>query len=311
MRSVKATAFSSSANLGAGYDVLSMSHLAFSDTVYAELINEKERRVMMESNSNVPLDPARNSAGAPVEALLKEFQLNYTVKLNVIKGVPHGLGLGSSGASAVAAVAAVNELLNLHLTLEDIVKFAVIGEQAVSGSPHPDNVAASAFGGIVAVTSHDPIRVVRIPINLNFRLMLVIPRVNTGEGKTKKARELVPKQIEVSKMVENTRFLSSFILGLVKGDRALVREGLNDAVVERSREPMYPHYPKLKEIALRYDAIGACVSGAGPTVLILYDDSTKLGEIKQEGGKVCAQHGFQCDFITTEIGEGVRVEGLN
>ncbi|MCG3108438.1 Homoserine kinase [Metallosphaera sp. J1] len=311
MRSVKATAFSSSANLGAGYDILSMSHSAFSDIVYAEILNERERKVVIASNTGIPLDPARNSAGAPVEAILREFQLNYTVKLSVIKGVPPGLGLGSSGASAVAAAAAVNELFNLHLTLEDIVRFAVIGEKAVSGSPHPDNVAASAFGGIVAVTSHDPIRVVRVPINLDFKLMLVIPKVNTGEGKTKKARELVPRQVEVSKVVENTRFLSSFILGVVKGDRILVREGLNDNIVEKSREPMYPHYPKIKETALKYDAVGACVSGAGPTVLILYDNSTRLEEIRKESAQICAQHGFSCDFITTEIGEGVRVEGIN
>ncbi len=289
MRSVRAIAFSSSANLGAGYDILSMAHMAFSDTVYAEIVSRGERKVIIESESALPVDPDRNAAGAPAKAVLSEFGLDYVIKIRVIKGIPFGLGLGSSGASAVASVAALNKLLDLNLSLEDIVRFAVLGEKAVSGSPHPDNVAASTFGGVVAVTSHNPIKVSKIPVNLDFRVALVIPRVNTGEGKTKKARELVPQMIEISKMVENSRYLSSFILGLTQGNRELVKYGLNDSIVEKSREPMYPHYPKIREIALKHDAVGVCVSGAGPTTLLLYDNKTDLESIKREVSHTCEQ----------------------
>ncbi|QKR00491.1 homoserine kinase [Metallosphaera tengchongensis] len=308
---VRATAYSSSANLGAGFDVLSLAHQAYKDVVEAEIVGEGKSEVVIQSNSDLPLDPLKNSAGAPVLNLLNEMGLKYRVKLRIHKGVPYGLGLGSSGASAVAAVAALNSLLNLKLSLEEVVRYATAGEKAVSGSPHPDNVAASAFGGVVAVVSTSPVRIVTIPVRLNFKITLIVPRIHTGEGKTKRARELVPKQVDIGKMVENMRYLSSFVLGITKGDRELTRMGLNDEIVEKSREPLFPYYPKIREIALRKDAVGVCVSGAGPTILVLSDEETDLEGIKREVSTVC--NGFEtvCDFVDTQLGGGVETERFN
>ncbi|MEM4079786.1 MAG: homoserine kinase [Metallosphaera sp.] len=308
---VRAIAFSSSANLGAGYDVLSMSHRAFNDVVYAELLDSGEGRIFIETDSSVPTDPSKNSASVPVEAIMEDYRIKGIIKLKIVKGIPPGLGLGSSGASAVAAVAAVSRLLDLNLSLEDIVKYAVLGEKAVSGSPHPDNVAASAFGGVVAVTSHDPFRIVRVAVNYDFKIMLIIPRLATGVGKTKRARELVPPKVELNKVVENARYLSSLMVGLIKGDRNLIQEGMNDSIVEKAREPLYPYYPKIREISLKYNSVGVCVSGAGPSVLVLYDEETELEKIKLGATDVCRGFGFDCDFVTTEIGGGVKVEGLD
>jgi homoserine kinase (EC 2.7.1.39) len=239
--------------------------------------------------------------------MLEDLGLKVTVRLKVKKGVPFGLGLGSSGASASAAVSAVNELLGLGLRREDLVKYAMLGEGAVSGSPHPDNVAASLFGGVVAVVSTSPIRVAQIPVRVAFNLLLIIPRVKPMEGKTRKARELVPNRVNLSDAVQNARFISSLILGLESGNRELIRLGLNDEIVEKARTPMYPHYPEVKKVALESDAIGVCVSGAGPSVLVFYDKYTDIMGLKDRADNVCKKNGFACDFIETELAGGVRL----
>ncbi len=311
MSSVVARAYSSSANLGAGFDILSLAHKAYHDEVEAEIVNNEGRGVLIETSDGIPKETHRNSAGAAVLSMLEDLGLKVTVRLKVKKGVPFGLGLGSSGASASAAVSAVNELLGLGLRREDLVKYAMLGEGAVSGSPHPDNVAASLFGGVVAVVSTSPIRVAQIPVRVAFNLLLIIPRVKPMEGKTRKARELVPNRVNLSDAVQNARFISSLILGLESGNRELIRLGLNDEIVEKARTPMYPHYPEVKKVALESDAIGVCVSGAGPSVLVFYDKYTDIMGLKDRAENVCKKNGFACDFIETELAGGVQIERIN
>jgi homoserine kinase len=298
---------SSSANLGSGYDVLAVAHDAFYDTVELQATPSTEAKVEIVAEGT-PSDPQKNSASYAVMRMLDEMNLKYRVRIKLIKGVPPGLGLGSSGASAAAAVVALNEALKLGLSPDDLVRFSSYGEEAAAGSAHPDNVAASVVGGFVAVVSQNPLKVVRIPHNYDFSLMLFIPEVTITE-KTKKARELVPKEIATSKYVSNLRFVTALLLGLQKGDRDLLRLGLNDEIVEKSREPMFPYYPKLKEVALKYNAIGACVSGAGPSVLVFVDERTDVESLKREGSSVCEAYGLRCKIKMSKVSEGARVEG--
>lgn len=308
--SAKAEAYSSSANLGPGFDILSMAHNAFKDIVIARTIEEKGKIIIKSNNPKIPLDPEKNSAGLATKILLQEKGIDEGIEIEINKGIPFGLGLGSSGASSVAAIAAVNELFELKLTQEEMVKYSMFGEQASSGSPHPDNVAASVYGGIIAVTSVSPVKVEKIPVNVDFKILLISPQ-GEREGKTKKAREMLPSKVDLSLYVKNSRYLMSLILGFIKGDKELIKQGLNDEIVEVAREPLYPYYKKIKEIALKNDAIGSCVSGAGPTVLVLYDDNTNLDKIKVESLEVCKAFGLACNFILAQIAGGVKSERLN
>lgn len=305
--SIKAIAYSSSANLGSGFDILALAHEAFRDEV---IVEESSHGIQIESEDSIPLEVDKNSAGLAAKILLREKGIEKGIKIKIKKGIPFGLGLGSSGASAAATVAGINELFDLNLDKNELVKYAMLGEQASSGSPHPDNVAASIFGGIVAVNSISPVKVAEIPINIQFKLLLVVPE-GQREGKTKKAREMLPKEITLNKHVENSRYLTSFLVGIVKGDRELIKAGLNDAIVEVAREPLFPHYMKIKEIALHYDAIGSCVSGAGPSILVLYDDSTRIDKIEKDSKEICKLYNIKCDFIYTKLARGVNIERIN
>jgi len=300
----KSFASSSSANLGSGFDILSLAHDAFFDEVEA-CIADGGVKVITEGNSDIPNDPTKNSAGFAVMSLLKDHGIKDGVVLKVRKGIPAGLGLGSSGASAAAAVAAVNSLFSLSLSKDSLVKYSMMGEGAVAGSPHPDNVAASIFGGFVAVVGERT-------LNLNveykdLRFLLFIPN-QVSKDKTKKARELVPKTVEMSNYVKNMKYGFSLVLGLERGDRDLIRNGLNDEIVEKARLPMFPYYPKLKEISISRNAIGACVSGAGPSVIVFVDGDSDVKSIEAEGVKLMESMGYQSQVKEAKIGGEVKVE---
>jgi homoserine kinase len=299
----RSIAYSSSANLGSGFDILSVAHDAFYDEVEA-CTSEGRLKVVMTDNSNIPEDPTKNSAGFSVLSLMKDYGIKEGVILKVKKGIPAGLGLGSSGASAAAAVAAVNSLFSLGLSKDSMVKYSMLGEGAIAGSPHPDNVAASIFGGFVAVLGE---RTVNLNVNYDFKFILFIPSIE-AKDKTKKARELVPKTVDMSSYVKNMRFGFSLMLGLERGDRKLISNGLNDEIVEKARLPMFPFYPELKKISLSHNAIGACVSGAGPSILVLVDHESEIKAIEEEGKKLIASFGYSAQVKEAKIAGGVKVE---
>nr|WP_256202501.1 homoserine kinase [Sulfuracidifex tepidarius] len=233
----KSFAFSSSANLGSGFDILSVAHDAFFDEVEACISSDGIRVSVVGNEVMIPEDPLRNSAGFSVISLLKDYGIKDGVTLKIKKGVPAGLGLGSSGASAAAAVASVNSLFSLGLSKDSMVKYSMLGEGAVAGTPHPDNVAASIFGGFVAVLGE---RTVNLSLKYDdLKFILFIPSLASND-KTKKARELVPKIVETSSYVKNMKYGLSLVLGLERGDRDLIRHGLNDEIVEKARLPNVP-----------------------------------------------------------------------
>lgn len=302
-------AYSSSANLGSGYDILALAHNAFEDTVEIFANSSTELSIRVEGEG-VPLQVEKNSAAFALHELLREFGIKAKITLKVIKGIPAGLGLGSSGASAAAAVFGANELFNLGLSRNELVKYAMRGEIASSGSPHPDNVSASLVGGVVSVINSNPVMVEQIPLNMDFEIILIIPLVRI-EAKTKRARDMVPKQVEISKYVSNSRYLSALLLGFMKGDRELVRLGLNDDIVEKAREPLFPYYPKVKEVSILNNAIGACVSGAGPSVAIFVDSMSDKNKIVEESLKVCKAYGYECIYKIAKVAGGAWIERRN
>ncbi|BBD72919.1 homoserine kinase [Sulfodiicoccus acidiphilus] len=295
-------AHSSSANLGPGFDVLAVAHSVFRDEVEVRILGEGSLKVELAGG-----DPLTNTASYAVLKMLENLGHKVQVEVRVRKGIPAGLGLGSSGASAAAAVAALNELLGSGVDRNTLVKYAMVGEVASSGSPHPDNVAASVVGGWVAVTSVEPLKVVSIPAPRDYLLVLVVPDLKL-EGKTKKAREMVPRQISMEDHVESTRRLTSLLVGLSSGNRELVREGMRDNLVETARLPLFPFYPEVRKSALERNAVGVCVSGAGPSVLILADRSTDVDGIRDDVRRIS---GLRAEVYLTEVGEGVKVEVRN
>ncbi|WP_276929085.1 homoserine kinase [Ferroplasma acidiphilum] len=294
--------YSSSANLGPGYDILSLGHKAFFDSVTVKHNNSNGVKII--SNST-PEEPDKNTAGLSILKIMEDKGIKTGLDITIKKGVPIGLGLGSSGASSSAAVRSVNELLDLGMGKDEMVYYSMYGEIAACGSAHPDNVSSGIYGGLTLISSTSPVKVKKIDINCDFNLVLVIPDISM-KNKTRYARSIVPQSIKMEEHIVHTSRISTMLYGFMKGDRDAIREGMNDDIVERSREAMFPFYRDIKEKVINRNAVSACISGAGPTMLIFTDDKTRkdemLGDIKNVMGS------YNTDYSIRETG---ILEGLD
>jgi homoserine kinase len=187
----------------------------------------------------------------------------FGFEVNIEKGIPLGSGLGGSAASAVGAVVAANALLDAPLAKIELLKFAMQGEAVASGSIHADNIAPSLFGGLVLTVGIDDPRVKRIPVPEGVRAVIVHPHMFLS---TKQARSILKREVGMSDFVWQTANLAGFIAGCFTGDLDLIREGLNDVVIEPQRRMLIPGASSVRDAALQAGALGCSISGAGPAL---------------------------------------------
>ena len=214
----------------------------------------------------LPLDPTRNTAGAAVIALLQRLETTRGVSLSIHKGLPLASGIGSSGASAVAAVVAANELLGRPAPLEMLLACAMAGEQAGCGAPHPDNVAPSLYGGFVLARSAHPPDIVRLPVPDGLACAVLHPHVEVQTGM---ARALLGDQVPLRDAVRQWGNVGALVAALFTGDHALLSRSLDDVIAEPKRAPLVPGFYAVKAAALAAGALGCSLSGSGPSIFAL------------------------------------------
>jgi len=267
----RATAYSSSANLGPGYDVLALAHTAFQDRVEACIARAGgERRVEIVSVEGPEAERSGGAAtaGRAVEELLGLAGVHARVELRVWKGIPPGRGLGSSGATAAAAVAAVSRLIGVE-DASLLLEAAGRGEAVAAGQPHYDNVAASLQGGLVAVAplSGRPVAA-RIPLRGDLHVALLVPEPYRVEGKTRLMRSVLPGSVPLQVAARNYGRSLLLVAAACSGSLRLLGEALmGDEIVEPARAPLIPCLEPVRRAALEAGAYGATISGAGPSII--------------------------------------------
>jgi homoserine kinase len=263
----KATAFApaSVANVAVGFDVLGHSFQAIGDRVTARRIPERTVRIasITGTSTELPTDPEQNTAGMGVLSMLNDLKLDFGVELSIEKGIPLGSGLGGSAASAVASVVATNALLDQPVGKIELLKFAMKGEQVASGSVHVDNIAPSLFGGLVLTVGIDNPNVKQIPVPPSVRCVLVHPHMMLS---TREARNILNRSIDLSNVIWQSANLAGFLTGCFTGDLQLIRDSLEDVVIEPQRKVLIPGFQAVKDGAMANGAMGCSISGAGPTI---------------------------------------------
>lgn len=212
------------------------------------------------SRDALPRDAESNTASRAVMALLAAHDIDVGIELAIEKGIPLASGLGGSAASAVAAVVAASALLELDLTSEQLYPFALAGEAVASGATHGDNVGCQLLGGLVLATAD---RLVAIPVPEGLTAVAVHPdyQVNTRD-----ARQCLAEPFDLATVVAQSSNLAQVLTGCHQSDLELIRSGLRDVMVEPRRAPLIPGFADVKRAALEHGALGASISGAGPTV---------------------------------------------
>ncbi|HEX7326369.1 MAG TPA: homoserine kinase [Rhodanobacteraceae bacterium] len=249
-------------NVGVGFDILGHTFAGAGDWAEVRASAAPEVRIVDITGSAVelPRDPERNTAGAALLALLAALQLPFGFELTLQKGIAHGSGMGGSAASAVAALTAANALLDAPLACESLYPFAVDGEAVASGGRHGDNVGPMLLGGLVLAT-HE--RLVRITVPIDWCCARVHPHFVL---ETRYARAVLAGSYALPEFVAQSGNLALLLAGCWRGDADLVRTGLHDVLVEPRRASLVPGFARVKQAALDHHALGASISGGGPSV---------------------------------------------
>jgi homoserine kinase len=270
-------------NVACGFDVLGFALDEPGDVVMAEPANAPGViiRAIEGDEGRLTMEPERNTAGAAALALLDRLQTRRGVALTIHKGIPLESGIGSSGASAVAAVVAVNELLGRPASTDVLVACAMAGERVGCGAQHPDNVAPALLGGFVLARQASPPDVVRLPVPEGLACALLHPklRVNTAE-----ARALLGPTVPLAAAVRQWGNLGALVAALYTGDLPLLGRSLEDVVAEPLRASLVPGFHRVKAAALASGALGCSLSGSGPSIFALapsIDTARQAGAVMQ------------------------------
>ncbi len=237
----------SSANLGPGYDSMAA---ALSPGLELEVEETGEFAVRCDV-PGVATDRS-NLVVRAFEALHPADGLSFDIRSQI----PTAAGLGSSAAAIVAGLVAADHMFELD---------APLFRHALEIEGHPDNVAAALYGGFVICGEGEPVRFDPPP---GLEGVLARP---PGELRTAEARAALPDEVPMSDAVHNVAAAAMLVLGLARDDMSLVGRGLADRLHQPRRRSLYPASMELLERAVELGAVGATISGAGPTVLFWCD----------------------------------------
>ena len=294
---------SSTANLGPGFDVFGLAVDAFFDEI---TLTKKKSGVSIVTKDDIPTNPDNNTAGLVVKNMLKKLKIKDGIEIKIKKGVPAGFGMGSSAASAAAAVIAFNQMFELKLDDNALVEFAGFGEKASAGSVHYDNVAASVLGGFVIVRTN-PLNVIKIEPPMNLRMCIAVPTLEVPKKKTKVSRGVIPKKVRLSDSIANLSNAAAIVAGFMRKDPDLIGDSIKDVIVEPARQHMIPGFIKVKENALKAGALGVTISGAGPSVIAFSKNSADLKKISLAMSKGFASANTKCQTVICKPSKGAIV----
>ena len=251
-----------------GFDILGHALAGVGDTVSVRRIEAPEVRIeaIRGAVTTLPRDAASNTAGAALIALRHALALPFGFAVEIDKGIALGSGMGGSAASCVAALVAANALLDAPLPREALYPFALEGETVASGGRHGDNLGPMLLGGLVLSTAD---RLVRIPVPSRWHSLLVHP---DAVLETRRARQALAGDYALPCFVTQSANLALVLAGCFQGDAALVRAGLRDVLVEPRRAPLIAGFAAAQRAAQVAGAMGASISGAGPSVFAWFED---------------------------------------
>jgi len=283
-KQIKSFAPATVANVACGFDILGFAVREPGDEV---IVREKQEpgvaiTKITGDNGQLPLEAEKNTAGVVAQKFLEQIKAQGGLEIELHKKMPLGSGLGSSAASAVACLVAVNELFGNPLSREELLPLAMEGERVACGSAHADNVAPALLGGFVLIRSYEPLDVIKISTPDNLYCTIVHPQI---EIKTEDARKILKQEIQLEKAIKQWGNTAGLIAGLMKGDYQLIGRSLTDVVIEPIRSILIPNFEQVKKASLKTGALGCSISGSGPSVFALSvskNNARRVGAAMQE-----------------------------
>ena len=301
---VKVHAPGTVANLVCGYDILGLCLHEPNDMMEVKLLDESKIIIKSADGYPLPLDPAQNTAGAPLIEMLNELEGNIGFEVTIHKKIKPGSGIGSSAASAAGAVVAANHLMGNRFSKLDLVRFAMFGEKVASGVKHADNIAPCIYGGITLIRSIYPLDIIEIPAPELF-VTVVHPQI---EVRTKDARQILRKEVLLKDAIKQWGNIAGLVAGFMKNDLELIGRSLEDVIIEPVRKILIPGFDEIKMRCKTAGALGGGISGSGPSLFMLSKDKATALLVENEMKAVYQRIGLDYNsYVTTINMKGVTV----
>ena len=244
MNEIKLFCPASVANVSCGFDVLGFCLEPVGDEMVIRKTSKKGIHIIKIEGQKLPLETNKNVAGVAGLALLEDYPCDHGFEIEIHKGIKAGSGIGSSAASSAGAVFGINELMGKPLSRNELIKYAMKGEELASGSAHADNVSPVLLGGFTLVRCSKTPDVVSLPSPSELHATIIHPKI---ELKTSDARAVLKKKILLEKAVEQWGNLAALVSGLCTNDFDLIERSLVDVVIEPHRSALIPGFQELKK----------------------------------------------------------------
>ncbi len=293
------------ANVSCGFDSMGFAVDTIGDEMTFTKTVEKEVKITTITGANLTYDIDKNAASAVVKKILLETNADFGIELTIHKGFFPGSGLGSSAASAAGAAFGVNQFLDQKFSKLELTKFAMFGEEVACGTAIADNVSAAIYGGFVLVRSYEPLDIVKLPVPEELRVIAIHPQI---EIKTKEARDLLPREISLKKAVTQWANVGGLISGLFTNDYQLIGNSLVDVIIEPVRKSLIPFFDDVKTNAINAGALGAGISGSGPTIFALCKGDKSAEKVFSAIEETYKKTGIDFEMFISKVSpQGIKI----
>lgn len=307
MKFARAFAPATVANVCCGFDILGFAIDEKGDEVEVRLSDTPGVKMLQITGDGgkLPLDAGKNTCSVAVQSYLNALGKQVNIDIILDKNLPLGSGMGSSAASAAAALVAINTLMGEPMSRKDLVPHAMEAERIACGTGHADNVAPSILGGFVLIRDYHPLDLLKVSFPKELCCVLVHPHI---EVKTEDSRRILRNSVTIRDAVSQSANAAGLMIGLMKSDFELIGKSLKDAIAEPLRSVFIPGFDQLRQVAKDAGALGAGISGSGPTVFALCNDLA----VAQTVGERMVEHfslsHLKSDLIVSPVNsEGARV----
>lgn len=298
---IKVKAPASTANLGPGFDTLSLAldwHNEFTFKITKEglKINQLNTRTLPEDNTNLVYKSF-------LEVFKKFKKTAPGIELDIDCQIPLAAGLGSSASAIVSGLLVANEVLENPLSKSEILSLAT----KIEG--HPDNVATALYGGLTVSVSYDEkVFVNQLPWPKELLVIVVIPDFDLP---TRISRELLPSKVPFGDATFNVSRTAYLLSCLLNKDWEGLKIGFQDRLHQPFRKDLVPGMETVLNDAIKSGALGATLSGAGPTLVAFINDKEKALAIGKRMTKKWEEFKVKSNYKVLNVAfDGAKVESL-
>lgn len=306
-RKCRVIAPGSVANIVCGFDVMGLCLESPNDWMDIELLDEPKLIIKSADGYPLPEDPEKNTAGAPLIHLMQDLNESIGFKVLIHKKIKPGSGVGSSAASAAGAVVGANYLLNNKFSKEQLLEYALFGEDVASGVKHPDNIAPVIYGGVTLIRSTKPMDIIPLPTPELF-VTLIHPQI---EVKTADARAVLRQSVPLKDAIRQWANVAGLAAGFALKDVDLIGRSLEDVIIEPVRSILIPGFDEAKKAAKAAGALGGGISGSGPSMFMLSRDLDTAHKVEKAMTAVFESISIPYYVYVTKINpQGAHIEEI-